>query len=136
MLGLFKSAQTYRLLFQHHTTPLLCREHKLFGHEAQNSIAQMGPRLAAVITDGRTERNHEQIQHPESWKMIFERLNKLPETTQHLLAVFAVPFSFIRVKLAEKIFEFLKNRAPWVRHLPGIKGSNSIFGLPERKPLN
>lgn len=67
--------------------------------------------MAMLGTDGRTERNAKTVMDEESWKMIFDRLEKIPPTTQHLLTIFAVPFSFIRVKVAEKVFEFLKNRA-------------------------
>lgn len=78
------------------------------------SIAQLGPRLAMVIPDGRTERNEHQVQHPETWNQIFDRLDGpfVADSTQHLLVIMAVPFSFIRVPAAEAIFEFLKNRAP------------------------
>ena len=46
--------------------------------------------------------------------MIMQRLQTVPPTTQHLVVVFAVPFSFIRVKVAEKLFGFLKSQNPWV----------------------
>lgn len=65
-------------------------------------------------------------------EMIFERLDtQLLSTTQHLIVAFAVPFSFIRVRPAEKIFNVLVNSNPWVRKLPFIKSMNSIFDLPE-----
>lgn len=131
MLGLIRTAQKYRLLFQHQTTLKHYKQHRLFGKSGQNSIVQMGPRLAALVTDGRTERNDKQVIAPESWDMIFERLDKIPDTTRHLIVIFAVPFSFIRVKAAEKLFDMLVRASPWVRRLPGIKGQNSIFGLPE-----
>ena len=41
------------------------------------------------------------------------------------------PISLIRFLAAENIFDFFTEQAPWVRRLPGIKGTNSIFGLPE-----
>lgn len=132
MSGLFLCAQRFRLLFQHHTTPDLARKHHLFGHRGHNFISQCGPRLSVLLTDGRTERNPETIQADESWKMIFDRLEtEIPSTTEHLLAVFAVPLSFVRIKLAESIFELLKNAPNKIRQLPGVKGTNSIFGLPE-----
>jgi len=131
MLGLMRTAQKFRLLFQHQTTLKHYKQHRLFGKISQNSVVQMGPRLACLVTDGRTERCDKTIIEEESWNMMFERLSQLPPTTKHLMVIFAVPFSFIRVKVAERAFEFLKNRAPWVRFLPGLKGQQSIFGLPE-----
>ncbi|KAL8292292.1 hypothetical protein RQP46_001758 [Phenoliferia psychrophenolica] len=134
MSGLFQTAQKMRLLFQHHSTPRLVNtKHKMFGHSGQNHIAQLGPKLAILVPDGRTERNEERVHHPDTWDQIFNRLDgpSIAESTVHLIVVFAVPFSFIRVPAAEAVFEFFKNQAPWVRKLPLIKSTNSIFGLPE-----
>ena len=131
MLGLQRTSQKFRLLFQHHTTLRHCRQHRLFGKLGQSTVMQMGPRLACLVTDARVERTDSQVIDPESWNMMFERLDKLPATTTHLMVIFAVPFSFIRVQAAEKIFDMLTKAAPWVRRLPGIKDQNSIFKLPE-----
>lgn len=46
MLGLMRTAQKFRLLFQHHTTPTLAQKHSLFGHAGFNWVCQMGPRMA------------------------------------------------------------------------------------------
>jgi len=132
MSGLFICAQRFRLLFQHHTTPDLARKHKLFGDKGHNFVSQCGPRMAVLLTDGRTERTPETIQTKSTWEQIFNRLDtQLAPTTEHLLAVFAVPLSFVRIRFAETIFEKLKNAPNKVRQLPGVKGTNSIFGLPE-----
>ena len=113
MLGLFRQAHKFRLLFQHHTTETLYRKHRFFGVQSQNFLGQCGPRMAIVCPDGRSERNHQQVHEKASLDEIFRKLDtELAPTTQHLIVVFAVPFSFIRVKVAEKLFAFLKNRAP------------------------
>jgi hypothetical protein len=131
MTGLVRSAQKFRLLFQHHTTPLLARKHGLIGHRGYSFVAQLGPRLAAIGLDGRTERNWKQIVDSKSWDAIFDKLDIVAPTTHHLIAIVPVPFSFIRIRAAEKVFDVLRRRAPWIRFLPGLKGTNSIFGLPE-----
>ena len=131
MLGLVETAQKFRLLFQHHTTPLQARKHGLWGEHGHNFICQMGPRLAAYGLDGRTERDWKKIVAPKTWDIAFQRLDNLEPTTLHLLCIFPVPFSFVRIRAAEKVFDILRKRAPWVRYLPGLKGTNSIFGLPE-----
>ncbi|ORY84400.1 hypothetical protein BCR37DRAFT_391981 [Protomyces lactucae-debilis] len=132
MMGLFICAQRYRLLFQHHTTPELARSHQLFGYKGHNQIIQCGPKLSVLLTDGRTERTPETIQDDRTWKETFDRLDaQIPQTTQHLLAVFAVPLSFVRIRFAESVFERLKNAPHIVRQLPLVKSTNSIFGLPE-----
>ncbi|CAF1396767.1 unnamed protein product [Adineta steineri] len=131
MMGLFQAAQKMRLLFQHHTTFEKAREHYLFGHEGYNLFARCGRNLAIIGTDGRTERNTETVQHKNTWNMIFDKLENELENVEHLIVVFPVPFSFIRAHIAETIFERLKNAPNKWRNLPGIKKTNSIFGLPE-----
>jgi hypothetical protein len=133
MTGLFLTAQIYRLLFQHHTTPARARAHGLFGYEGHNWIAQMGPELAAFGNDGRTERDEDTVTHHKSWDMIHERLrgSGLAETTKHLIVVFAVPFSFLRFRAVESALGVIKNHA-WLRNMPGLKGQNSILCVPFR----
>lgn len=132
MSGLFLCAQRYRLLFQHHTTPDLARKHRLFGKKGYNFISQCGPKLAVLLTDGRTERTINTVQHDDTWDQIFTKLDTdLPASTEHLIAVFAVPLSFIRVRPAEKIFDFLLKMPNKFRQLPVVKSTNSLFGLPE-----
>lgn len=113
MLGLFRTAKKFRLLFQHHTTERLASSHGLFGVQSQNFIGQCGPRMAIVMPDGRSERNHLQVHDKRSIDMIFDRLETgLAPTTQHLIVGFAVPFSFIRVRPAESLFNFLAAQKP------------------------
>jgi hypothetical protein len=131
MSGLFKTALKMRLLFQHHTTLEKARDHGLFGYQGYNSFTHCGPNLAIVGADGRSERNTETIQHHKSWDMIFEKLENHIGNISHLIVVFPVPFSYLRFKLAESIFERLKNLPNKYRNLPIVKQTNSIFGLPE-----
>lgn len=114
MLGLFRTAKKFRLLFQNHTTEELSHtpQHGFFGVQSQNYLGQAGPRLSILVPDGRSERNHQQVSEKGSEEMIMQRLQTVPPTTQHLIVVFAVPFSFIRVKVAEKLFGFLKSQNP------------------------
>ncbi|CAF0772633.1 unnamed protein product [Rotaria sordida] len=131
MTGLFKTAQKFRLLFQHHTTLEKAREHGLFGYQGYNLLAHCGPDLVIIGTDGRTERNIETVQHVETWNMIFEKLENHVINIKHLIVVFPVPFSFVRFKLAASIFHRLKNLPNKYRNIPIVKQTNSVFGLPE-----
>jgi hypothetical protein len=131
MTGLFKSAQKLRLLFQHHTTVEKAREHGLFGYQGYNVLAHCGPNLVIIGSDGRTERDTETIHHPKSWDTIFEKLEHHIMNITHLIVLFPVPFSFVRFKLAESIFERFKNFPNKCRQVPIVKQTNSIFGLPE-----
>ena len=131
MTGLFRAAQKLRLLFQHHTTADKAREHGLFGYQSYNFLSQCGPDLVIIGADGRSERTTDIVQHPLSWDMIFDRLENQIADIQHLIILFPVPFSFVRFKLAESVFEQLKNLPHKHREIPGVKQTNSIFGLPE-----
>jgi hypothetical protein len=131
MMGLFLAAQKMRLLFQHHTTMEKAREHQLFGHQGYNFFARCGRNLAILGVDGRTERDAETIHHENTWNMIFDKLENNLEDVEHLIVLFPVPFSFIRVHIAESIFEHLKNLPNRCRQGPLVKKTNSIFNLPE-----
>jgi hypothetical protein len=132
MTGLFQTAQKMRLLFQHHTTVGTARARGLFGHHGYNFLAQCGPYLAIVGADGRTERTVDVVQDDRTWTMIFEELTtKLNKDVAHLIVLFPVPFSFLRFKLAESLFDFLKKLSLRCRNVGLVKETNSIFGLPE-----
>ncbi|CAF3489879.1 unnamed protein product [Rotaria sp. Silwood1] len=131
MTGLFRTAQKMRLLFQHHTTIEKARNHGLFGYQGYSFLTHCGPYLAIIGADGRTERDVETVQDEKSWDMIFEKLENNIINVSHLIILFPVPFSFIRFKLAETIFEHIKNLPNRCRNIPVVKNTNSIFGLPE-----
>ncbi|CAF0963286.1 unnamed protein product [Rotaria sp. Silwood1] len=131
MTGLFRTAQKMRLLFQHHTTIEKARNHGLFGYQGYSFLTHCGPYLAIIGADGRTERDVETVQDEKSWDMIFEKLENNIINISHLIILFPVPFSFIRFKLAETIFEHIKNLPNRCRNIPVVKNTNSIFGLPE-----
>ncbi|CAF4743464.1 unnamed protein product, partial [Rotaria sp. Silwood2] len=120
-----------RLLFQHHTTVEKARDHDLFGHQGYSFLTHCGPNLAIIGVDGRTERDVETVQDSRSWDMIFEKLENNTINVSHLIIIFPVPFSFLRFKLAETIFEHIKNLPNRCRNVPVVKNTNSIFGLPE-----
>ena len=131
MTGLFSTAQKMRLLFQHHTTVAKARGHDLFGYQAYNFLTQCGPNLAMVGADGRSERSNEAVHDARSWQMIFDKLENNLDGVKHLIVIFPVPFSFIRLKLAENVFEYVKKMTKGCRNAPLVKETNSIFGLPE-----
>jgi hypothetical protein len=131
MMGLFLVAQKIRLLFQHHTTLEKARQHRMFGYQGYNFFARCGRNLAIIGADGRTERDTQIVQHEKTWDMIFDKLENDLEDVEHLIVLFPVPFSFIRIGIAESIFERLKNLPNKWRNVPLVKQTNSIFGLPD-----
>lgn len=131
MMGLFNIAQKMRLLFQHHTTPEKARQDRFFGYQSYNFFARCGPKLAILGTDGRSERDVSTIHHENTWNMIFDKLEDDLQDVEHLIVLFSVPFSFVRLRLAESVFDTLTNLPRQWRNIPFIKQTNSIFGLTE-----
>ena len=131
MMGLYLAAQKMRLLFQHHTTPEKAREHHMVGYQGHNFFARCGPHLLVIGMDGRSERDTKTVQHEKTWDIIFEKLSTELDNVQHLIVLFPVPFSFVRVSMAESVFEHLKNLPNKWRQISPVKQTNSIFGLPE-----
>ncbi|CAF2139093.1 unnamed protein product [Rotaria magnacalcarata] len=131
MTDLFGMAQKMRLLFQHHTTPSKARQHRLFGYQGHNFLAQCGPNLVFLGTDGRSERSDQTVTHENSWNMIFEKLDNELENVQHLIVLLAVPFSFPRFRVAESLLDTWKKIAMRWRNIPFSQQTNSVFGLPE-----
>lgn len=83
------------------------------------------------MADQRSERNEKTIVDKNTWNEVWQRMQQLPSTTRQLLCVFAVPFSFVRFQAMERLFDKMNQWPDWVRHLPGLKGQQSIFSLPE-----
>lgn len=131
MMGLFHSAQKMRLLFQHHTTRQKARDHRLFGHQGFNQLIRCGPSLALITCDGRTERTTKRVHHPETNAMLLQQIETLGPSVDHLIVLFPVPFSFVRVRLAESILHQMKNSSRKFRESDVVKRTNSVFGLPE-----
>ena len=131
MKGLFDTAQRMRLLFQHHTTVEKARGHQLFGYEGYNYLARCGRNLAILGADGRSERTTHIVQHEKTWDMIFEQLDRELNDVKHLIVLFPIPFSFVRLKLAETILERWKNFALRSPTNTLVTQTNSVFGLPE-----
>jgi hypothetical protein len=131
MTGLFEAAQKMRLLFQHHTTSEKAREHRLFGYQGHNYLARCGSDLIILGADGRSERNIETVQHEKTWEIIFDKLDRELDNVKHLIVLFPIPFSFVRLKLAESILERWKNFALRTKNISLVNQNNSVFGLPE-----
>ncbi len=62
--------------------------------------------------------------------MIFDKLEDDLEDVEHLIILFPIPFSLVRIRIAETIFEHLKNLPKKWRQVPFVKQTNSLFGLP------
>jgi hypothetical protein len=76
--------------------------------ERSRSIyCQLGARIAFFGIDARTERTRHQINYPETYTMIFERLNKefaANPNLKHLVLLLGVPIAYPRLQWLENIF--------------------------------
>ncbi|ORY17015.1 hypothetical protein BCR34DRAFT_475551 [Clohesyomyces aquaticus] len=72
-----------------------------------NLYCQLGARIAFCGIDARTERTRHQINYPETYKLIFDRLsNELSANTEikHLVLLLGVPIAYPRLQWLENIF--------------------------------
>ncbi|MCJ1425690.1 hypothetical protein MMC29_003590 [Sticta canariensis] len=100
--GLFSIARRFYLLFQHHTTLPRAQElSHLFGarNESYSFVKLLGPQVALVAPDSRSERSKKTIVSAESWNLIFDRMNNLPSSVQHVVLLTTVPVLYPKVRL-------------------------------------
>jgi hypothetical protein len=93
--------------------------------ERSRSIyCQLGQRIAFCGIDARTERTRHQINYPETYKIIFDRLSKEFEANKdikHLILLLGVPIAYPRLQWLENIFA-----SPFIAP---IKFLNKRFGF-------
>eukprot|EP00210_Caulerpa_lentillifera_P005345 g5108.t1 len=111
--GIFKTARRFYLLFQHHTTMELIQKGKsdLFmgtgETPALSFLKYLGPEVAVLGVDIRSERTKTRVLCDESWTQIFKRLANMPSSIQHLIVVFTVPIVYPHVPIAEALFSLV-----------------------------
>jgi hypothetical protein len=93
--------------------------------ECSRSIyCQLGARIAFAGIDARTERTRHQINYPETYKMLFDRLDKefgMNKDLKHLILLLGVPIAYPRLIWLENILQspliapikFLNKRFGW-----------------------
>ncbi|PHH74716.1 hypothetical protein CDD82_4812 [Ophiocordyceps australis] len=93
-----------------------------------NIYSRLGARIALVGIDARTERTRHQVNYPETYELIFERLrNELgaaassPRPIKHLILLLGIPIAYPRLTWLENVF-----RSPV---MGPIKFLNRRFGL-------
>ena len=73
---------------------------------SRNIITQLGARIAFCGIDARMERTRHQINYPETYTMIFDRLNKefaANKELKHLILLLGVPIAYPRLQWLENI---------------------------------
>lgn len=75
---------------------------------SRNIYCQLGARIAFCGIDARTERTRHQINYPETYKLIFDRLNAeftANKEIKHLILLLGVPIAYPRLQWLENIFQ-------------------------------
>lgn len=75
---------------------------------SRSIYCQLGSRIAFVGIDARTERTRHQVNYPETYNAIFDRLEseiKASPTIKHLILLLGVPIAYPRLQWLENIFQ-------------------------------
>ncbi|KAF1350590.1 hypothetical protein EJ07DRAFT_169120 [Lizonia empirigonia] len=91
---------------------------------SRNIYCQLGARIAFAGIDARTERTRHQINYPETYKMVFDRLDEefsANTNLKHLIFLLGVPIAYPRLIWLENILQ-----SPLIAP---IKFLNKRFGL-------
>ncbi|KAJ9493906.1 hypothetical protein H2202_010573 [Exophiala xenobiotica] len=97
------------LLFQHHTTLELLRDlsddRDLFTITGTgwHFVKFLGPAVAVVGPDTRSERNPHQVMAGPTYQGLFPKIALLPQTIQHCMLMIPVPLIYPRLDAAEQI---------------------------------
>ncbi|KAF3186119.1 hypothetical protein TWF788_003587 [Orbilia oligospora] len=119
-------ALDWYLLFQHHTTLSILKavpdDRDLFSVTGTgwHFIKYLGPGLAVVGPDTRSERNPHQVMAGPTYQGLFPRIATLPSSVQHVLLILSVPIIFPRMEIAESVATTMQT---------GKKAVNGLFNM-------
>ncbi|KAJ3493037.1 hypothetical protein NLG97_g4993 [Lecanicillium saksenae] len=97
------------LLFQHHTTVDIMRnirtDHDIFTITGTgwHFVKYLGPAMAVVGTDCRSERTQARVMAGPTYQGIFPKVATLPPSVQHVVWMVSVPLIFPRLEAVESI---------------------------------
>lgn len=97
------------LLFQHHTTHEVLRhansDRDLFTITGRgwHFVKYLGPAVAVVGPDCRSERTPNQVMAGQTWQGLFPKVAMLPSSVQHCIWMVPVPVIFPRLEAAEQL---------------------------------
>ncbi|CAD7704898.1 unnamed protein product [Ostreobium quekettii] len=111
--SIFAAARRYYLLFQHHTTAeralespgtdLFCSNQGACLH----FLRLMGPTVALLGLDTRSERTLTQVLSPKSWDTVFDQLSTLPPSVRHLVVALPLPITYPRLPMSYSLLRGL-----------------------------
>lgn len=119
--------ETY-LLFQHHTTLEILRnvstDTDLFTITGTgwHFVKFLGPAVAVVGPDTRSERNPHQVMAGPTYQGIFPKIAMLPQSVQHCILMIAVPIVYPRLDNMEQIASTVATGKK------AVTGAYNVFG--------
>ncbi|TPX53699.1 hypothetical protein PhCBS80983_g06225 [Powellomyces hirtus] len=103
--GIYATTRNFYLLFQQHTTDANRpreRDYIIGAGASYSFIKHLGPSVAVLGLDTRSERNLDQVVSPETWRQAFDALQtRVRPTVKHLVVMVAIPVVWPRLKAAD-----------------------------------
>ncbi|KAI5853132.1 hypothetical protein DFP73DRAFT_590185 [Morchella snyderi] len=118
--GVGKTARKYYMLFQHHTPPAGEEKEdpcwvigktpgRYIGDTSRSVYARLGKRIGFIGVDARSERTRHMINEPETYDLLFERMNCEVEEAagdiRHMVILLGVPIAYPRLVWLENILQ-------------------------------
>ena len=136
-------ALDWYLLFQHNTTLNILRavpdDRDLFSITGTgwHFIKYLGPGVAVVGPDTRSERNPHQVMAGPTYQGLFPRIATLPSSVQHVLVMLAVPIIYPRLDMAESMANTMQQSKKAVNGLFNMTGkiAGGVAGVVGAKGL-
>lgn len=110
-VSMYNVARKYYLIFQQHADPDNIDTEDLWG-PGLNTIRQLGPRVALVNPDTRTDRSITQVIAPQGYEEMFRRMEELPTTVKHIVMCLPVPIVYPHLGGAEEALALLQSYDP------------------------
>ena len=125
------------LLFQHHTTLEILRnvsnDNDLFTITGTgwHFVKFLGPAVAVVGPDCRSERNPHQVMAGPTYQGLFPKIAMLPQSIQHCILMIAVPVVYPRLEAAEQIAQTMQTGKKAVTGAYNVLGkvTSSVAGV-------
>ncbi|THH33013.1 hypothetical protein EUX98_g1210 [Antrodiella citrinella] len=74
-------------------------------YPSHSFLSYLGPQAYILMLDCRAERRKEQVCSPEQYKLVFDRLYKIPKPVQHLVVLTGIPIAYPRMVFLETALE-------------------------------
>ncbi|PRW44508.1 plasma membrane [Chlorella sorokiniana] len=130
--GLFKVARRFFLLFQQHTTDAFNTQRSEFltnDNTEFHYLKYMGPQVAVLGMDMRSQRTKERIMPQASYELFRRTVAALPPGPLHLVVLSGIPLIFPKIPAVETVLGCMGRIT---RSVPALKNAARSSGLLDR----